>query len=109
MVMLFKPYHVPLILERRKTHTRRIWKKCRVKPGHFYQARTKLFDKSSTFAKIEVIRVWRERLLDISEEDAFKEGYNSRAEFLEAFKRINGGKEIPEDLVVYAIEFGLSW
>ncbi len=108
MVLLFKPHHREKILAGTKTHTRRVWKRCRVKAGNVYQARTKLFDKSSTFARLEVLRVWRERLLDISEHDAHCEGYESREAFFEAFKRIHDIDVIPEDLITYAIEFRLA-
>jgi hypothetical protein len=105
MVILFRREHVDKILAGTKTHTRRVWKRPRVKPGGVYQARTKMLDKGSTFALLRVLRAWRERLLDISEEDARKEGYESREAFFEVFKRINKMEEIPENFMVYAIEF----
>lgn len=103
MVVLFKPYHVPMILEGRKTETRRVWKTCRVRLGNSYQARTKLFDKGSTFARLKVLRINKERLLDITNESAINEGYSSREAFLDAFYTINGKQDSNPE--VFAILF----
>jgi len=90
VTILFKPRHVPLILDGRKTHTRRIWKRNRVKVGGEYWASTALFDKSKRFARLKVLATWRENLGDITQEDVVKEGYAFGSEFLEAFGSING-------------------
>ena len=90
-MILFKEQHVPLILSGRKTQTRRLWKHgSRVKVGNVYQARTRMLDKSSTFALLRVKQVrtmWK--LDDITPEDAWAEGYDSVGEFLAAFRAIN--------------------
>jgi len=104
MVMLFKPKHVDLIQRRIKVQTRRVWKHCRVKVGNVYQARTKLFDKGSTFARLKVLAIGREMLLDVSESDAREEGYEDRAAFLQAFHEINGDESNPNPLV-WVIKF----
>jgi len=89
MVLLFKPEHVPLILGGKKAQTRRLWKTCRVRVGGRYQCRTKLLDKGSTFAVVEIDRIRQQPLWAISEADARAEGYASADEFIEAFCRIN--------------------
>jgi hypothetical protein len=105
-MLLFRSEHVTPILMGVKTQTRRIWKRCRVKTGHIYQAKTGY--RSGTFAFLRIKRVWKERLLDISDADARAEGYVSREAFLKAFMRINRLSEIPEGQVVWAIEFELA-
>jgi len=89
-MLLFKTEHVAPILDGTKTQTRRLWPKgCRVKAGNVYQARTRMLDASSTFARLRILRVWRERLGDITEDDAHAEGYPSRDAYLDAFQDIN--------------------
>jgi hypothetical protein len=104
MVILFKPYHTAKILTGTKTQTRRLWGRCHVKVGGIYQARTRLFDKSSTFARLKVLAIWPERLFDISEADAREEGYDDRDEFLDAFGDINDDCPEPNP-VVWAVKF----
>jgi len=111
MVILFKPEHVEPILRGDKTQTRRFWKVPRVKVGGTYQARTRLFDKSSTFARIWVIDLWRERLKDITLPEVHKEGYEYLRDFLEAIAKINHKTVGPELLNswVWVIEFEVIW
>ena len=87
--MLFQKEHVLLILQGKKTQTRRLWQRPMVKVGGTYWAETKMFRPSSRFARLTVIRLWKERLEDISEKDARAEGYTSVASFLTAFATIN--------------------
>lgn len=90
-MILFKEQHVVPILEGRKTQTRRLWAKPRVKVGNVYQARTRMLDKNSTFAMLRVIWVRDAEPLDkISPADAWAEGYDSVAAFLAEFRKING-------------------
>ncbi|MFW6195390.1 MAG: ASCH domain-containing protein [Chloroflexota bacterium] len=89
------------ILEGRKTQTRRLWKRRRVREGSVHQARTALF--GAPFARLRALRVWQERLGEISEQDAYAEGYESRDAFLSAFERING--QAPLDEPVWCVEF----
>ena len=87
-MLLFKPEHVQPILDGRKTETRRIWKKQRAKVGSVHLAKTKMLSKEY-FAKIKILDVYQERLINITEEGARREGYPSRAAYLDAFRRIN--------------------
>lgn len=100
--MLFKPEHVPMILNDTKTETRRIWKSCHVKVGNVYQAKTQMISKDF-FAKIKVLKVWQEKLSDITEESAKREGYPTREVYFQKFDEINGNT--PLWTVVYAIRF----
>jgi hypothetical protein len=81
--MLFKPCLVEPILNGTKTETRRLWKRCLVKTGNNYQAKTN-FRNDSEFATIKIAYVRRERLGSIRSEGLKKEGCRS----LNEFKRI---------------------
>jgi len=104
MPLLFKPEHVKLILEGKKTQTRRIWKRPRVKVGGVYRAKTKLYS-SEYFALIRVTGLHKERLGDISDEDIKKEGYNSLEEFKQAWECIYGSWNPEQE--VWVVEFQL--
>jgi len=103
MVILFRPEHVGLILDKRKTETRRLWKVCRVRVGRIYQARTELFGKP--FAYIRVDGIWQEQLGRISKESVMAEGYDSLEAFKEIWVKINGNWD-PDD-IVWVVKFSV--
>ena len=86
-MILFKPEHVPMILDGTKTQTRRLGKK-RWNVGAVHQARTKLFGEP--FAGLRITGVRRQVLCEITYPEALAEGYQSINEYLDAFCRING-------------------
>jgi len=86
--MLFKKEHKDMILKGHKTQTRRIWKRPMVKVGGIYKA--KLNYSKDYFAKIQVTRLYKQRLGDMDIYEAVKEGYTSRLEFQEVWIIING-------------------
>ena len=85
-MILFKPEHAPMILERRKTQTRRLGKK-RWNVGAVHQARTKMFGKP--FARLRILGVREDVLEAVSQEDAEREGYHCPSCYRAAFGRIN--------------------
>ena len=99
---LFKRKHVELILQGRKTQTRRIhsheWKL-----GRVYGVRDMLFGKP--VAHIMVIRKFRQKLGDISLEDVGKEGYGSLQEFQRAWEEVHGPGSWNPNLIVTVYEF----
>lgn len=99
-MILFKPEHVEPILAGRKTQTRRVGKK-RWKVGAVYQARVNYYAKP--FAKLRIIAIRQERLGDICEEDARREGARSLEEFQRVFERVYG-RWVPDELV-WVIDF----
>ncbi|NPV80716.1 MAG: ASCH domain-containing protein [Firmicutes bacterium] len=99
-MILFKPEHVEPILAGRKTQTRRVGKK-RWNVGSIHQARLNYYAKP--FARIKILAVRQERLGDISEEDARREGYGSVEEYRKVFERIYG-RWVPDEMV-WAIDF----
>lgn len=102
--MLFKPSHVPMILNGNKTATRRNWAKPYVIVGHNYPCKLKMLSKE-TFARIKVLKVYKQKLNLMTDTDAKKEGYNSMEEFVEIWEKINGLWN--PNLEVYVIEFEL--
>ena len=89
-MILFHSEQIKPILEGRKTETRRFWKdeRPRVRVGGVYQARTRMLDKSSTFAHLLVKELRWEPLDEMTDSDAQKEGYANLAEFKKAFMQI---------------------
>jgi len=100
--MLFKEGHKEMILNGTKTATRRVWKKPMVKVGGIYKAKLKMLSKEY-FARIKVIKLVKDRLGNITDEDCKKEGYSSKTKFIDIWVNINGSWR--EDLIVYVIEF----
>ncbi|MBI4218840.1 MAG: ASCH domain-containing protein [Chloroflexi bacterium] len=100
-MLLFKPWNVENVLSGRKTQTRRLWKRSRVKEGSRQKCVTRLFGEP--FATVRVLRVWQEPLGAISEADARAEGFESRDQFLKAFEEINGRTDPRTH--VWAVEF----
>ena len=102
--MLFKPEHEEMILERRKTATRRMWKKPRVKVGGIYKCKKIMLSKDY-FAKIKVIKLFKQKLKYMGEGDALKEGYHSLDVFQDIWVKINGNWN--QEAEPYVIEFEL--
>lgn len=87
-MLLFKPYHVDMILEGLKTQTRRSEnQKFRTNSLHWAQLN---YTGESRFAQLRIKRVRKEELGQISDIDAQKEGYASREEFREAWITLFG-------------------
>lgn len=68
----------------RKTQTRRCWKTHRVKAGSFHWAQTN-YHTSSRFARLEILKVWEQHPLNISEEDVIREGFTHWRDFIRAY------------------------
>jgi len=113
--MLFKPEHVAPILEGRKTQTRRVWSRCRVKVGAVHKCYTRpawVSPPGESFASVKVLEVRQEALGSISEADAHAEGYENVAAYLAAFARINNDKlkhsGFDAELPVYVVTFEVA-
>jgi hypothetical protein len=103
-MILFKPQHVPMILEGRKTQTRRLGKK-RWNVGSAHQAKTSLFGER--FAWLVITGVRKEKLCDISDEDVRREGYETRAGYYDAFVAINRLGTYTLGELVWVVDFRL--
>ena len=100
-MVLFKKQFIDKIRRGEKTQTRRIWTKSRVKIGNVYPCQTSYF--SEPFARIKVTGLWQERLGHISGRDVKAEGFNALAEFIDAWKVINGSYD--PNTMVYVVQF----
>lgn len=85
-----------MILDGRKTQTRRLWPKSRhsrVKVGAVHQCYTRpawmKVDPGTPFAQVKILDVRRQALGAITSEDARCEGYDGRTDYLVAFAKIN--------------------
>ena len=87
-MLLFKPEHIEPILSGRKTETRRIWANWRCNVGAVHLAKTRMLSPDH-FARLEILDRWEERLGDITDEGAWREGYDSRDDYLQKFREIN--------------------
>jgi len=102
--MLFKKEHVDMIKKGQKTATRRDWQRKMAKEGGVYPVQTKMFQpKSEVDVFIEVTDIWTEKLKDMTEQDAYREGHYTLEEFKQIWIDING--EWDDELEVYAINF----
>lgn len=100
---IFKRKLLDKILDESKVQTRRVGKRT-WKIGRAYGVRNSRFTKIE--AKILILRRFKQRLNEISQEDAKKEGFQTREQFFEAWKEIYGS--LNPDQVVTAYEFKLT-
>ncbi len=61
---------------------------CMAKVGAVHKAKTQMLS-TEYFALLKILYVNRQRLGDLTEEEARKERYSSRSEYFEAFAEIN--------------------
>ena len=102
MMLLFRPHHIPMIRDGRKTESRRMWEKARVSEGSYQQVKKLIFTKEH-FGYIQIRKLYRQHLLDITEESAQREGGYMRAEYLRAFHEIYPG--VGENPELWVLEF----
>lgn len=90
-MILFRQEHVQPILDGRKTQTRRVWKRPRVRVGSIHQARTNMpWRGGEPFARIRITGLRQERLGEISFADARREGYETIFAFKQTWIAIHG-------------------
>ena len=99
-MILFQPRFIEPILTGQKTQTRRKGKK-RWNVGAIHQCKTLLFGEP--FARVKILDVRRERLGDISFEDAQREGFLSPVGFSATWIDIHGVFDADEE--VWVVEF----
>jgi hypothetical protein len=102
MPILFKRENLKKVLDGRKTQTRRQGK-LTYRVGQRYGVKDRYFGKPAAYVVIR--RRWRERLGDISPEDAGKEGYSNIWTFKAAWIRLHGHWDPTEEVTAY--EFAL--
>ena len=112
--MLFKKEMANLILDGLKTQTRRFSLKRPARPGSLHYAQRKLYDPSSRFARLQILRVWEWNGVDITPEDAIAEGFKHNhtgsdkeltGRFLNYYQYLNRKASRPHERKHWAIEF----
>jgi len=119
-MLLFKPVHIPLILDGTKTQTRRLWKRSRVKVGAVHKCYTKMPWQTGPFARIKIRRWWLQPIGKMSHKELNAEGQSFPGErgmsssaytleyrrrlFLETVETINK-KAVGLDTPLHAVEF----
>jgi len=102
--MLFKPEHIEMIREGRKTATRRDWEKKMVKVDGVYPCQTEMFQpKDECDVFIRVTDLYKQRLGEMTLLDALKEGYYGFGDFKKAWIEINGWWDMNRE--VWVVEF----
>ncbi len=103
-MILFKPAHVGLIVEGRKTQTRRLGGK-RWNVGAVHQCRTSRFN--DPFTRVRILAVRQERLGDISDQDIYREGYGDEpGDYKRVWESIYR-QPWDDNLEVWVVDFGL--
>ena len=100
-MVLFKKELLALVLQGRKTQTRRLHKH-RLRPGRVYQLRDNYYGKPQGFIKVK--RRFEQRLGDMTEEDAKAEGVKDLADFQVLWKSINGSYSPDQVVTIYEFE-----
>lgn len=102
--MLFNEKMKEKVLAGKKTQTRRRSKRQPAEVGKTYKIMQGM-RKNSYAGDIEVTRVWRQALGDMSIEDVKAEGFDSRKEFIDYCSELFGYWDSMQ--VVWVIEFKL--
>ena len=87
-MLLFTSESAKKIRQGIKTQTRRLHLRPRAVPGSVHWAQRTLHP-DSRFARLKILRVWEWDGKTISDEDVKAEGFNTAAEFWEAFNALN--------------------
>ena len=99
--MIFRPDHIRLILEGKKTATRRRHTYPR-RAGRVYRIQRSMLDW--TDIRIVVTKAYMQKLGQMTEEDAKKEGASTLKAFKEIWREINGGWNPEEEVWVYEFQ-----
>ena len=101
MALMFKKHHLKMVIAGTKTMTRRVHKRP-LKAGRVYQLRRDWYHSIPVW--INMLKVYKERLGDISEEDARKEGGYTIEEFKEVWRDITEAWTPDMEVTVYEFE-----
>ena len=105
-MILFKEPSVQLILRGEKSQARKLWARARAKEGaeHLLYRRPPMTGEKP-FARILVTRVWKQRIGDMTAEEAHAEGWPDKASWIEQFSEGRRFEGPVEDVEVWALEF----
>ena len=99
--MMFKRELLDLVLSGVKTQSRRRHKRL-LREGHVYALKRGWF--GDTGASFRILKVRRQLLRDVTEEEAHAEGFQTLFKFVEKWIEINGSWDPDEEVVVYEFE-----
>ena len=105
-MILFKEPSAQLILRGEKSQARKLWARARAKEGaaHLLYRRPPLTGEKP-FARILVTRVWKQRIGDMTAEEALAEGWPDKAAWSEQFSEGRKFDRPIDEVEVYALEF----
>ena len=98
---MFKKDLLNLVVSGRKTQTRRLHKNI-LREGRIYALKRSWIESTGDYIKIT--KVTRQKLGDVTEEEAVKEGFSNIDEFRSAWIRINGSWNPEMEVTVYEFE-----
>ena len=101
MTLIFKKHHLKMVIAGTKTMTRRVHKRP-LKAGRVYQLKRDWYHMIDE--RIKILRVFQERLGDITEEDARKEGGYTIEEFKDVWRDITKAWTPDMEVTVYEFE-----
>lgn len=105
-MLSFTPELAAMVLNGTKTQTRRVRVGRPFVPGSRHLCYTRPpWLKGKPFAEIDILKVTRERVGEISEADAVAEGFQNRAGFLGVIAEIYGREALEADC--WCVEFRL--
>ena len=100
MTLLFKNHLVPKIVDGSKTATRRA-RRPNVKQGKTYRIRINY--KGSLLHQIKIEELFQQRLGEMTDDDAWKEGFPSLQDYRVAWEDIYGHWD--DNRIVWVVEF----
>jgi hypothetical protein len=103
LTLLWKKSYLPLLLSGEKTATRRT-KRPLVKEGRSYFIRSGFFTHLPQRIKID--RLYTQRLCEMNEQDASKEGTPNLKDYIVEWQKLYG--DWKSDQVVWVVEFHLD-
>ena len=105
-MILFKEPSAQLILRGEKSQARKLWARARAKEGaeHLLYRRPPLTGEKP-FARILVTRVWKQRIGDMTADEALAEGWPDKAAWIEQFSEGRKFDRPIDEVEVYALEF----
>jgi len=102
MPLTFKRPFLSLILEGKKTQTRRLSNTRQLQEGRIYAIMDDWTEGPKAYVRI--IRKFQQRLGDITHEEIQKEGFNSLEEFKAAWEKLYGVWQPNQTVIVYEFE-----
>lgn len=105
-MILFKEPSVQLILRGEKSQARKLWARARAKEEaeHLLYRRPPMTGEKP-FTKILVTRVWKQRIGDMTQEEALAEGWPDTDAWIEQFSEGRKFDRPVDEVEVYALEF----